>query len=399
MWTHYSWLLSPYSAKTRALLRYKKVAFDDVPPSATELYLSKIRPAVGRAIMPTARTPEGEWLQDSALIYDTIEERFPEPSTTPPGAAQQLASLLVELAADEWLTSLCLHYRWNLAGNAEWARKEFGRWGFPMLPERLASSLAGPIARKMQSYLPVLGISEATIPGIERFAADLIKTLDGHLASHSFLLGEVPCRGDFALFGPLWAHLYRDPHSRDLFDDAPHCRRWMRALHAHDDTFGNEPNSAVKSDGSANRGGQAPGEAGGGCFLPDDVVPSSLDPFFVTIFKEQWPFLQAVMDGVDQYMSDHPSAQRVPRVVGSARFCIGGAVGERKLLTFMHWKAQRPLRTFAALDGQELSSAELWLNRVRGLKALRRPPQYWLERIGWLPQEELRPERTQQARL
>jgi len=35
----------------------------DVAPSALELYYTKIKPAVNRAIMPTVQTPSGEWIQ------------------------------------------------------------------------------------------------------------------------------------------------------------------------------------------------------------------------------------------------------------------------------------------------------------------------------------------------
>ena len=91
--TLYGWLVSPYTAKVRSLLAHKKIPFVDKSPSALHLY-GQVRPAVGRMIMPTARLAGGEWRQDSALMCDEIEAHHPEPSTKPPGAAQQRASLL-----------------------------------------------------------------------------------------------------------------------------------------------------------------------------------------------------------------------------------------------------------------------------------------------------------------
>ena len=78
----------------------------------------------------------------------------------------------------------------------------------------------------MASYLPRLGVSEQTIPGLEAVTTGLIAGLEAHLSAHDFLLGQRPCIGDFSLFGPLWAHLYRDPGTSSLFEAAPAVRAW-----------------------------------------------------------------------------------------------------------------------------------------------------------------------------
>ena len=48
---HFGWLVSPYSAKTRAYLEFKGIPFEDHVPSARRLY-TEIRPAVGRVLTP-----------------------------------------------------------------------------------------------------------------------------------------------------------------------------------------------------------------------------------------------------------------------------------------------------------------------------------------------------------
>merc|ERR1712137_1199838 len=269
---------------------------------------------------------------------------------------------------------LALHYRWNVPGNAAWAQEEFGRCGFPWLPRVLATRLCAPICRQMQSYRSIVGVSPSTESGIERFAEELIRALDDHFSLHTFLLGDQPCRGDFALCGPLWAHLYRDPHSRHLFDDAPHCRRWLDALNT-DKT----PRAETTRHGT---------------FLTGDVVPVSLDPIFRTLFDEQWPLLLAVTEAVDAYFAENPSAKRIPRVLGSVPITIGGSCGERKLITFMHWKAQRVFDAYGVLSATERISTDTWLTRVGGLSAMRRAPRTRLERVAGGKQEELRPVRT-----
>jgi len=374
-------------------MHYKGLCFKDSAPSALELK-TRIKPAVGRVIMPTMLLPDGTWVQDSAVMCDKIDLEHPSPCITPPGAAQQLASLLTELLADEWFALLTLHYRWDIPGNAAWAVQEFGRSAFPWLPCWLASRLATPFAKSMQAYRPIVGISESTIPGIESYTSALVKVLEAHLSKPStpYLLGGRPCRGDFALSAPLWAHLYRDPHSRHLFDFAPNCCRWMESLHRG--ASGNSP-LPPRPGGDGNAifpAKDARDVAASGAFLPGDDVPHTLDWLFRTMFEEQWPFLRSLMDAVDGFLDANPDAQRLPRALGNAPMCIGGASGERRIVTFMQWKVQRPLEAFHELKADRRQSAEEWLQRVQGLQHMQHKPRHWLSRIVAGPMgEELRP--------
>ncbi len=88
---HFGWPVSPYSGKTRTYLRFKGIPFEDVVVSAP-VFMTRIKKAVGRPIMPTVRCPDGTWLQDSSCIIDWFEERYSERPITPPGGAQRVAS-------------------------------------------------------------------------------------------------------------------------------------------------------------------------------------------------------------------------------------------------------------------------------------------------------------------
>ena len=339
----FGWPVSPYSAKTRAYLRFKQIPFDETQPTALEL-MTTIKRAVGQAIMPTVKTPDGTWLQDTSEIIDTLEARFDRPSIVPSGDAQRVAALLLELHGDEWLPIVIMHTRWNYPENARFARAEFGRYGFPWLPGFLSRRLVRPMADKMSGYRPLLGIGGATTDGIEAFAEDLIGHLDRHLATQAFLLGGRPCIGDFALFGPLWAHVYRDPGTRSWFDDAPNVRGWFERL-------------------------QHPaGEVGD--FLPDDEVPGTLDPIFKTLFAEQMTFVRSLVEAIDRYCAEHPDAKRVPRSLGDHPLVIGGRQGTRRLITFTQWMAQRPLDAYQSLPEPRRAAVDPWLDRVGGKAAM-----------------------------
>ncbi|MBK7772608.1 MAG: glutathione S-transferase C-terminal domain-containing protein [Sandaracinaceae bacterium] len=213
------------------------------------------------------------------------------------------------------------------------------------------------MANKMAGYRAVVGVTHDTIPGVERFTEQLIAQLEAHFRAHPFLFGTRPSIADFALYGPLWAHLYRDPASTYLFRDAPHVVLWFERLM-----------SPLGRDGA---------------FLADDVVPPTLEPVLATFFAEQMPFVMALMDAIDTWCAAHPGATRVPRSLGEHPFVIGGAEGTRRLLTYTQWMAQRPMGAYAALSRTPRSEVDEWLRRLGGedaVRALGRPVRHPFER-------------------
>ena len=68
----YTWSVSLYSAKARADLIKQHIDFDDISPASPE-YDAKIRPAIGRWIIPVMTTPQGEIVQDGTDIIDWFD--------------------------------------------------------------------------------------------------------------------------------------------------------------------------------------------------------------------------------------------------------------------------------------------------------------------------------------
>lgn len=334
---HYSWPVSPYSAKTRTYLQYKGIPFDDVAPSALRL-MGPIRKAVGRPIMPTIRRPDGSWMQDTSEIIDQFEREFPDRAIVPDTPRQRVAAYLLELHGDEWLPSVALHFRWNIPENNHFARTEFAKYGLPGMPRPVAKLVTKPFADKMSGYLPLVGVSDETIPGFEAYTKQILAHLDAHLADHLFLFGTRPSIADFALFGPLWAHLYRDPGSTRLFDETPKVVAWFDRL--------------LRPSGEV------------GAFLPDDEIPETLDPIIAGIFADQIPFVRALEEAIHAYCEEHPDATRVPRALGSHAFTVAGREGTRKLITFSQWMAQRPVEAYQALDSEGKAAVDAWLERA-----------------------------------
>ena len=355
---HLGWIVSPYTQKTLAYFKYKNIPHVDRAPSAFELMHSTPK-RVGKAIMPTVQTPEGQWLQDSADIIDELEKRYPEPSITPSGAKQNIAAHLLELHGDEWLVLASLHYRWSRPKSAEFIVNEFGRLALPFLPRFIGRIIGRKIRGQMSGYLPRFGIVGNTQQGLEHFTENLLTQLETHFSQHAYFLGDRPCVGDFAMFGQLYAHLYRDPGSTPLFDGKSNLVNWIHRM-LDPDTHG------IKGD-----------------FLENDKIPVTLEPILKTLFDEQFEFTLKTVNSVQDYVAQHPNAKRVSRITGETEFKIGGVQGKRSMFTFTQWKVQRVWDALHNLKGNDAEEAKNWLTSIGGEALIDMKIEHRLKREGY----------------
>lgn len=224
---------SLYTAKVRAYLRLFCIPYVERFPSYPR-YREVIRPTAETHRIPVVEFADGEVIQDSTVIIDAFEKRFPRPDAPVLGPRQQLITHIIESIADRGLTKPAMHYRWNFPEvNEAFVVGEFGRsLKFPAPPEDV-ERLGQRIASKMASYLPMLGIDARTIPVIERAYAKTLDLLTVHFTAHPFLLGDAPTRADCAMMGPLYGHLARDPYPLQLMQrTAPLVFRWTERINA-----------------------------------------------------------------------------------------------------------------------------------------------------------------------
>ena len=207
---------SLYSGKARAYLRYKGLEFEQ-RPATLNAYRKIILPRTGVAMIPVLLTPEGEALQDSSVIIDTLEARHPQRSVLPESPRQRLAALLLELYGDEWLLLPAMHYRWNFPQqNRDFIHGEFGRVLWPNGPAWIRRAVGKRLGARFSGFVPRLGITAETIPAIERWWEETLDVLNAHFQQHRYLLGDRASIGDFGFIGPLYAHLGRDPYPAQL---------------------------------------------------------------------------------------------------------------------------------------------------------------------------------------
>ena len=188
---------------------------------------------------------------------------------------------------------------------------------FPWFPKFVRRSLGRKIGARFQGFVPGLGITEHTIPAIEKSCRGLLAELDAHFQKHDFLFGGRPSIGDFGLIGPLYAHLYRDPYPGKMMrEDAPNVAAWVERMLSPEPAEGD--------------------------FLADDEIPATLWPVLERMAREQVPVLVDTEWKLGEWRRDHPDAVKVPRVLGEHTFEIEGTVGRRMVLPHALWRWQRP---------------------------------------------------------
>ena len=338
--------VSLYSGKVRAYLRYKGIAFEEVAASA-EVYRDVIIPRTGVRFIPVLLSDDDFAIQDSTAIIDFLEARHPDAQVYPAGALQRLVALVLETYADEWLVVPAMHYRWNVPENRAFAIAEFGRLSAPALPPEQQRALGEQLAGPFAGALPPLGVTEQTVPAIEASYLAFLADFDRHLASQPFLLGTRPSLADFGFFGPLYAHLYRDPASGRLMRaHAPRVSAWVERMLA----------PAVRS----------------GDFLPDDLVPDTLEPLLARAFSELGPVLASTMRALAAFVP-RPGRTELPRRIGSHAFRIGDALGERSIYPFNLWRWQRVPDAYRQLTPADRARADALFARAGAGELLRAP--------------------------
>ena len=333
---------SYFTGKVRAYLRYKRIPFSEVL-ATREVYKDIILPHVGWPVIPVVATPDGETWQDSSEIIDNFEARFAEAPIYPQGPRQKLAALVIEAWADEWLKLPAMHYRWTK--NRDWIVLEFGKLSRPDLDEAGQREVGEQTARPFAGALPALGVTPETGPAVETSYEGLLAELDAHFAAHDFLFGTRPSIGDFGLYGPLYAHQYRDPVSGALMKRiAPNVARWVERM-------------------------TKPPAPKGGAFLADDEIPATLKPVLRRIMREYLPVLIATAEAFNAHVAALPEADRakpLARGIGMHDFTLEGVTGKRVIFPFDLWMLQRALDFLRGLDGEAREKAVLMLKEAGG---------------------------------
>ena len=346
---------SLYTGKTRSYLRKQGISY--VERAADPRFRTEIVPAIGRGIIPVIELPDGTLVQDTADIMDHFERAGSALTAYPSGPRQRVLALIAELYAVVGLTRHAMHYRWTHAAEQETFLTDAFTGGS-------GASDARAVMMRMQSYLPMLGVTADTAPLIEASYGTLLDLLEAHFASHPYLFGGQPSVGDYGLLGPLFAHLGRDPVPADIMKRrAPKVARWIERMNAPDPDmpeYGNYP----------------------AAYLPDDEIPATLAPLYRHMANELFPELTDKLRMIERFVGETDPQAGAPvtdkphrRIIGSVDTSFRGVPVQSGVQPYMLYLWQRVTDSFDGLPATAATDVKAWLDGV-GLSALleaRRP--------------------------
>lgn len=326
---------SLFTGKARAYMNWKGVAFEEKAVTA-EIMTQIIMPNIGWSVIPVVKMPEGRIVQDTADIIEAIETLQPSPSVFPTSPVLQFASKLMQVLGDEWLTVPAMHYRWNY--NEDWIYSEFGRSMAPDADPTQHYNIGKKMGQKFRGMVPLLGINEDTIPAIETSYEAFLKVFADHLTCHDFVFGGRPSYADFSLYGPLYAHLYRDPESRKIMESvAPKVARWVERVRAGD---------------------------AAGPLIEGHLIPKTLYPIFTRHSKEHLPVLLATQILFENWAKTAKAGAEIPRALGTVPFEIEGVKGQIIARPFSLFRLQMALDVLNDLSPDERELADEFLSEI-----------------------------------
>ncbi|WP_299079308.1 glutathione S-transferase family protein [uncultured Paraglaciecola sp.] len=230
----YAMTASLFSAKVRAYLRFNKVNFIERGAGSQE-FRQEIVPKVGRWIIPVLKTPTGELLQDGTDILDYLDKNAANNgSIFPEDPSLKAIAHLFELFGSEGLLRPAMHYRWNFdKQNLAFLKVSF-RDCLPPAENQAAADASFEFASgRMRKATEFFGASANNLSDVEASYLEFLALLQSHLNTHAFILGGRPTIADYSLFGPLYAHLGRDPYPLALMQQhAPAVFQWLERMNS-----------------------------------------------------------------------------------------------------------------------------------------------------------------------
>lgn len=218
---------SPYSVKVRSYLRYKKLPHQWLTRAqAGKLYQQHAK----LPLIPLLVTPDGQGLQDSTPILETLEAHNPEPGIHPDDPVSAFISALLEEFADEWGNKWMFHYRWARDVDQIACARRLAAIVAPDAGEEELEQTAQTIRERMVNRVWFVGSSARTAQQIEDSFKDTLALLEPHLAKRPYLFGRRPAFADFGLWGQLY-NTHRDPTPRAIIEvQAPNTLSWIERM-------------------------------------------------------------------------------------------------------------------------------------------------------------------------
>lgn len=328
--------MSYFSGKARAYMRWKGIDFEEIAPTPA-IMKDEILPHIGWPVIPVLKTPNGAYVQDTADIIAYFEDQHASQPVYPSGPVQRFVSYLFQLFADEWMTLPAMHYRWN--HNEDWIYGEFGKNALPDGSPEAQYKAGKAVGARFKGFVPMLGITPQTAPGIERAYETFLADFSAHLETFPYVLGTRASFADFALIGPLYAHQYRDESTGEhMRRTAPRVADWVERVIS--------------------------GKGRDGELRAEDVIPATLYPILQKALRDHLPVLQATNELFAAWAETAAEGAELPRGFGMVPFEIGGASGEIAARSFSLFRLQDALDAYAKLSEADRGRTDHFLEAI-----------------------------------
>ncbi len=350
---------SLYTGKVRSYLIKKGLPFRELLPPHPR-FGGEVLPAVRHFVVPVLETSDGRFIQDSTVIIEELEHRFPERPMVPATPVQRVIATLLGGFGSEGLLSVAMHYRWSYRAQQEhFLRAEFGRAAHhgPDRKERLEAGAT--LMDYFHDFLPNLGVSAETAPAFEASFEELLDALETHLQHYPYLMGGFPSVADFGLMAPLFAHLSRDPVPSTLMKNAaPNVYRWTERMNLPAIADGEFPEQACE-------------------WFRDDAIPATLEPIIRLMFQDWGRQLRADADFVNAWLQANPDVasgrlasadgeRRVHPVLGQISYEWRGVTVKRASAPHGLWHFERAASLARELQGEARASFDALVQRLGG---------------------------------
>lgn len=336
-YTMYGWECSHFSGKLRGFLNHKRIPFKEKPCSLYDLQF-RVPRNTGVQAMPTVEGPGGHWLVDTPEIMAALEHEFPQRPCRAVTPRQRMMELLLENWFDDSLLAVSLRTRWAHEENWETLLRDQAARdllpGFPLfLSRRFAETIfKGSMSRALSTVGLRAGGQEQQV---EEWALKVFDILEVHFAQHSYLLGEHPTAGDFALLGCLAAHVNRDPWpKREWMSQRPVLAEWSDRLHNGDGLHGD--------------------------LLADDAIAPTLEPLIAMMVDEFPVLLAETAKAVEERVARErmEPGEKLPRAERDIVGQLAGREFSRKPFPYTLWRMQRAQGVYQEMEASEKSSVD-----------------------------------------
>ena len=237
-----------------------------------------------------------------------------------------------------------MHFRWGFPEQRDWIRADW---------QPIFGDMSADLMQRMSGSLPMLGVNEQTREAVDAWFDTLLEILSRHFQHNRFLLGDRATIADFALLGPMYAHLGRDPvPAARMRERAPRVMAW---LHEANDAAGSQPDAG------------------------EPAVADTLMPLLEEIGRVFVPMQQAASNAADQAAAGLEVGEAVPRVLGFVETPILGIPSSRYVNSYSVWRHARTATRYADLEAADRHRVDAWLEPAGVLPLLQNAPALNLE--------------------